>query len=115
MVFMPPTQGAEPIWNSDTDEVVHTVNGVAAAGAGIVVVPPQCTYIVISISDTTSGTLAEVMVTPDAADLDSGIVLGDGAGQDRNLGIAVSPGATVYIHTTAIQVDINVTRFYTKK
>ena len=115
MTFLPTSRGTAPIWNSDTDEEVHVVNGVAAAGAGIVLVPPQCTYMIVSMSDVSSGT-QEVFISPDATDVNSGIVLENGAGGSRWTGFAVVPGSTFYIHSGAGDSAVmNVVRFYTKK
>lgn len=116
MTFLPARDGEEPVWNSDTDEVVVTVNGVAAAGAGILVIPVQCTYIIISISDVGSGGGEVLAVTSDATDINSGYYLENNAGGQRNFGFAVVPGTTLYMHTPGSeQMDINVIRFYTKK
>ncbi len=115
MTFLPAASSTAPVWNSDTDEEVHVVNGVAAAGAGIVLVPPQCTYVALSLTDISSGT-QEVFVSSDAADVNSGIVMENGAGGTRFLGFPVTPGTTFFIHTgVADSANVNVVRFYTKK
>lgn len=116
MVFMPAREGEEPVWDSSTDEIVVTVNGVAGVGTGILAIPPQCTYMVISISDTGSGGGTVLAVSPDATDINSGYYLDDGVGGQRNFGLAVVPGSTLYLHTPGLeQMDINIIRFYTKK
>ena len=110
MVFMPPIVGAEPVWNSDTDEVVV----LAEAATGSTTVPPQCTYIVLALAEEESGSV-EVYVSPDPTDQDSGIVME--ADLNRVLGFAVAPGTVINFHTlsSVLTINVNVTRFYTKK
>lgn len=111
MTFMPARAGTEPVWNSDTDEVVVTVEGAGVA----VVVPPQCTYMVFTVSDLSSGD-GGIFISPDSGDRNSGMVLEDGPGGIRNLGIPVVPGSTLYLGSPALSEGvINITRFYTKK
>lgn len=116
MVFLPAPPGLEPVWNSDTDEIVVTVNGVALNGAGVIDVPQQCTYMIFTISDTGSGSGTIVAVSPDSTDLNSGYYIENELGGLRNFGTAVAPGTRLYLHTPGgEQIDVNILRFYTKK
>lgn len=115
MAFLPTSRGRAPVWDSNTDEVVIHVEGPVDS----VVVPPECTYMVFTISDITSGTNI-VTITPDAVDINSGIVLEDAAtgGGDRNFGVAVKPGTSIFLRVPSLiadEADVNVTRYYTKK
>lgn len=121
MGYMPALPGQEPVYNSDTDEVVHSIEGVASGVdanlAGVVLVPSQCTYMVFTVADIESATITpiDVFLSTDSADLNSGQVLENAGGGNRNLGIPVAPGITLFLHTVEGEVDINITRFYTKK
>lgn len=114
MSLLTPRPGHEPVWDSDTDEVVAAGIEDAATGDAIVKVPEQCVYMIFTIADIPSGGLNEVFISPDSADVNSGHVIEDKGG-NRAFGVSVVPGTTIYLHTPGDVVDVNITRFYRKQ
>ncbi len=122
MTFLPSEPSLAPVWDSNTDEVVHVVEDLAsgsgvAGTTGVVVVPVQCTYMLFSIAiDAVSG-VSLVFISSDVADVNSGIPLENGAGGSRWFGTPVTPGTELYLHTSGVgsEAVVNITRFYTKK
>lgn len=107
-----------PIWDSNTDSVTIQVED-SASGSGVVaqqvVVPAQCYWMIFTASDAGSGGTETFYICTDAADVDGGIAVENGAGGQRNFSMAVTPGSTLYLSTDLGQdVPVTVTRFYNK-
>ena len=110
MSFLPAQYDEEPVWNSDTDEVVSSLDHSSAT----IVVPAQCTYMIFALSNVGSGG-GETYISSDSADTNSGVRLEDSVGGLRYFGMPVKPASTLYLHCPGTEADVNILRFYTKK
>ena len=90
-----------PIWDANTVSTVSSFVGAAT----MTYTAPDGAYYVIFSSDSPS---VKIWLSPDAADVDSGVLFNSHAGDPR-FGVAVEPGTVIQIHSEGAQVVNHVT------
>ena len=97
-----------PVWDDNTDETVLVVG---AASTGTYIVPDNCYAIFVSTNDAHG---VPVYMSPDQADVDSGLSFNNTVSNDIGIAIPVKPGTTIYFHNSSgtTATNVNVVQFY---